>query len=134
MLRSPQQEAFKAGTVLTIAGGATPSVTGQWLNCGASDGNVSLFLVNAGTSTSVAITYEFGYIKTSNQATQTITNITPEGGGTITNLASTNIPGSHKHEAISVDQTKWIRFNAANLDAVAGHTAILDLYVVFQEI
>jgi hypothetical protein len=126
-----QVEAFAPLTALTVSGGATPSVTGQWIDLGRSDGNISLFLINAGASTSLTVTYQFGFITRANEKLGTVTAISPEGGGTITNLTTVDINASQKHEAISVDPTMYIRFNCTNVSAIA--TATVSLYVAFQE-
>jgi hypothetical protein len=131
MNRMNQVEGFAPLTALTASGGATPSVTGQAVDIGKSDGNISLFLINAGDSTSLTVTYQFGYITRANEKTRTITWITPEGGGGIVNLTTVDIHGSSKHEAISVDPTMYIRFICTNNDAV--NAATMSLYVVFQE-
>lgn len=126
-----QVEAFLPGTALSVSGGATPSVTGQPIDLSYSDGNISLFLENSGASTSLTVTYQFGYIKRENEKLGTITWITPEGGGAIVNLTTVNIAGTNKHEAITVDPTKYIRFICANADG--GNTAAVSLYATYQE-
>ena len=132
-MKMSQVEAFAPLTALTVSGGATPAVTGQWIDLGRSDGNISLFLQNAGTSQSLTVTYQFGYITRANEKDRVITAETPEGGGGIVNLTTVNIATGSIHEAITVDPTMHIRFICTNADAVGGRTATVSLYVVYQE-
>ena len=129
-MRTVQAEGFAPLTDLTVSGGLTPSVTGLAIDLSKCDGNLSLILVNGGASTSLTVTYEFGYILRANAMSKTVTWITPEGGGTIANLTTVNIAAADIHEAITVDPITHIRFICANADAI--NTATVSLYVIFQ--
>ena len=132
MARVFQSEAFAPNTALTVSGGATPAVTGQWIDVGQSSGNISLVLENSLTSQDLSVTYQLGYIKRADEKVGTVTPITPADGGIVTDLTNANIPAGAQHGTISVATGMKYRFTVTNNDAVGGRTAGVTLYVLYQ--
>jgi len=131
--RVSQNPLIPNDTVLTVAGGATPAVTGSAFSIENIVSPVSLILVNDGTSTSLSVTYQIGFVNSGDEGVApTVTWVTPADGGAVADLTAANIAGSYKHASISLAVAKYYRFIVTNNDATGGHTATVCLFGICQ--
>lgn len=126
-MRDIQQWDAVKKTTLTVSGGATPAVTGEYCDFAEVDSNFSLVLVNAGASTSLSVTYQLGYLAdgvTEHQAKSDpatyITWMTPADGGAVAGMTAVNIAGSSVHVSLTLAVAKFYRYTITNNDAVNG--------------
>jgi len=125
--RVVQVEVFAPRTELEAGG----FVVSDWLDISYTDGQISLVLENAGSSTDLTVTYELGYIKSEDEDTGTITPIPPEDGGVVPGLSNVNIPAGSKHASTSVPPARYYRFTCTNNDV--ANSALIALYAFFQK-
>ena len=117
-----QWEAVKT-TALTASGGATPSVTGELCVFTQVDSNFSLFLENSGSSTSLSVTYQIGYmadgVSEDNvmRDNDLISWLTPADGGAVADMTTVDCSGSAIHASLTIAVGKWYRFIITNNDA-----------------
>jgi len=119
-----------------LASGA--SITGQWIDIGDMESNVSLFLEQSdGSSTSLTVVYEIGYKKTGYEPTpmnankdDALQNITPSDGGTIADFTTVNLSSAaRKHTTDTLPATRWARWKVTN----NNNTAKVSLKGIFQK-
>ena len=115
---------------LTVSGGATPSATTTKVNLEESQGLISLFLQNTGTSTSLTVTYQIGIDTLGYGDSDDFLWMTPADGGAITDMTTVNIASSYVHASLSLAMGKYYRFVVTNVDG--ANTATVNLYTNFQ--
>ena len=127
-------------TALTT-GGAVASKTGSWLDVGSAKSSLSLILhLSAGTSTSLTVTYEIGYIPEGKEivpvrslkddALSPIQEMTPDDDGVVTEMTTVDLATSlvRIHDVLTLPPIKWIRFKCT----CVNNTGTVQLFALFQ--